>query len=441
MPPIYAIISFFSYRFFRDYTYYSLIEVVYEAFTISAFLLLIIEYVADTAVGHNAVHAIARKDKQKLPIPAYFMYTIKWSVMQYVIIRPGKPPASAAAAALTPESAASVAVIGHARDLGMCSAVQRDGKKCGGWCDKRVADVCDYHIQRAVERRRSSRAEFSVGTSGLSSTAPKRKPAYDPARQWGLKPEAETSMGDAGGATYVVSGHVVSGNAGSLYVGENLGREAQARAQRKGKGDDDRALKMLLQRDKEGMMAVEKARQYAEKMKAKEREEAAGMGKGKGKAKQKDKGRDNGKEKGKEKNARTEGEKRKSGSEECEEESQKDEATMHKNAYSAQVIKKLGFDPTMKPGQRRQEDPEIQNKASATTGKRQSVVSAPKNQPTRPSNTSAADLPDLSDDEELENREKEAFGKALNVSARPSAGMVNLDSSDDELIIEPEETE
>lgn len=27
MPPVYAIISFFSYRYFRDYTYYSLIEV------------------------------------------------------------------------------------------------------------------------------------------------------------------------------------------------------------------------------------------------------------------------------------------------------------------------------------------------------------------------------------------------------------------------------
>ncbi|TFY60687.1 hypothetical protein EVG20_g7331 [Dentipellis fragilis] len=98
MPAVYAVISFFSFRFFRSYTYYSLIEVVYEAFTISAFLLLIIEYVADTGVGHSAQAAIARKDKQKLPIPfccwryrptkAYFMYTIKWSVMQYVIIRP-----------------------------------------------------------------------------------------------------------------------------------------------------------------------------------------------------------------------------------------------------------------------------------------------------------------------------------------------------------------
>ncbi|TFK35664.1 organic solute transporter Ostalpha-domain-containing protein [Crucibulum laeve] len=98
MPPIYAIISFFSFRFFRAYTYYSFIEVAYEAVTLSAFLLLIIEYVAETAAGHSAEKAIERKDKRPLPIPfccmryrptkAYFMYTVKWSVLQYVIIRP-----------------------------------------------------------------------------------------------------------------------------------------------------------------------------------------------------------------------------------------------------------------------------------------------------------------------------------------------------------------
>ncbi|KAK7458089.1 hypothetical protein VKT23_009995 [Stygiomarasmius scandens] len=80
MPPVYAIISFFSYRFFRSYTYYSLVEV------------------AATASDHNADSAIQRKDKRPLPLPfccwrfrptkAYFMYTVKWSVLQYVIIRP-----------------------------------------------------------------------------------------------------------------------------------------------------------------------------------------------------------------------------------------------------------------------------------------------------------------------------------------------------------------
>ncbi|KAL1736787.1 organic solute transporter Ostalpha-domain-containing protein [Schizophyllum commune] len=96
MPPVYAIISFCSYRYFRSYTYYSLVEVAYSP--ISSSRLLIIEYVAATATGHDAQNAIARKDKSKLPLPfccwryrptkAYFMYTVKWSVLQYVIIRP-----------------------------------------------------------------------------------------------------------------------------------------------------------------------------------------------------------------------------------------------------------------------------------------------------------------------------------------------------------------
>lgn len=98
MPPVYAIIAFFSYRFFRSYTYYSFIQIAYEAITLSAFLLLIIEFVAQTATGYSANSALERKDKRALPMPfccwryrptkAYFMYTVKWSVLQYVIIRP-----------------------------------------------------------------------------------------------------------------------------------------------------------------------------------------------------------------------------------------------------------------------------------------------------------------------------------------------------------------
>ncbi|KAH8832717.1 DUF300-domain-containing protein [Flagelloscypha sp. PMI_526] len=97
MPPVYAIISFLSYRFYRSYTYYSLVELTKQV-TLSAFLLLLIEYVSSTASNHSAENAMARKDKSALPIPfccwryrptkAYFMYTLKWSVLQYVIIRP-----------------------------------------------------------------------------------------------------------------------------------------------------------------------------------------------------------------------------------------------------------------------------------------------------------------------------------------------------------------
>ncbi|KAJ3813928.1 DUF300-domain-containing protein [Lentinula aff. lateritia] len=98
MPPVYGVISFLSYRFFRSYTYYELVEVVYEAFTLSAFLMLLIEFVAASGTGHKAESSIARKDKRKLPFPfcfwryrptkPYFMHTLKWAVLQYVIFRP-----------------------------------------------------------------------------------------------------------------------------------------------------------------------------------------------------------------------------------------------------------------------------------------------------------------------------------------------------------------
>jgi minichromosome maintenance protein 10 len=54
-------------------------------------------------------------------------------------------------------------VIGRSFDLGMCRATRRDGTLCNSWCDKRVGDVCEWHVQNAVESRRAARAEFSVG--------------------------------------------------------------------------------------------------------------------------------------------------------------------------------------------------------------------------------------------------------------------------------------
>ena len=95
-----------------------------------------------------------------------------------------------------------------------------------------------------------------------TSSKPARKPAYDPARQWGLKPEP--SIGGTGGSTtYLVSGHVINGStqdSRSLFVGEKMGREGQAKAKRKFGRDADRELKALLERDKEGMKAVVRAR-------------------------------------------------------------------------------------------------------------------------------------------------------------------------------------
>ncbi|KAF8520864.1 DUF300-domain-containing protein [Hysterangium stoloniferum] len=98
MPPIFAIIAFFSYRYFREYTYYSVSETLYEAIVVGAFMFLLIESVASTTENGTSEAALLKKDKSKLPFPfccwryrptkAYFMYSMKWSVMQYTIFQP-----------------------------------------------------------------------------------------------------------------------------------------------------------------------------------------------------------------------------------------------------------------------------------------------------------------------------------------------------------------
>ncbi|KNZ55404.1 uncharacterized protein VP01_2692g2 [Puccinia sorghi] len=126
MPPVYAVISFFSYRFFRAFTYYHLVETVsetrlrtkketrptcspigfvvyhqtnkqvYEAFAISAFLFLLVQYIGNAPASQRTI--LANAPKRSVPFPfcfwryrpskPYFLHAIKWLVLQYCIFRP-----------------------------------------------------------------------------------------------------------------------------------------------------------------------------------------------------------------------------------------------------------------------------------------------------------------------------------------------------------------
>jgi len=186
-----------------------------------------------------------------------------------------------------------------------------------------------------------------MSTSSTSSSMHKRKTAYDPQRQWGLKPE-DDSTGD--GATYVISGHIVSGTSSdprTMYLSETIGRDGQAKAKRKmggGKDAADRALKTLLERDREGMKTVMKARE-AGKVKLEEGKGRSGCEQGKkdSKGKRKQVAHDTEEESDKERDACGGEEKRQS-------------------SYSAGVIRSLGFDPSIKTGQRRTDNANSQNK-------------------------------------------------------------------------------
>ncbi|GAA5866113.1 hypothetical protein JCM1840_005074 [Sporobolomyces johnsonii] len=96
MPAVYAVISFFSYRFFRSYTYYSVSVVVYESLVLAAFLMLLLQYIGDSSDEQKAI--LRQKEKRKIPIPfcciryrpskPYFLHALKWSVLQYSLLRP-----------------------------------------------------------------------------------------------------------------------------------------------------------------------------------------------------------------------------------------------------------------------------------------------------------------------------------------------------------------
>jgi len=118
-----------------------------------------------------------------------------------------------------------------------------------------------------------------------------------------------------------------------MYVGETMGREAQAKASRISAKDADRTLKALLENDKEGTRALIKARK------------ASGR-----------------------KSTNSSSSKQESdplpGDSEDEGGSSQPQLT-RKNAYSADVIRKLGFDPTSKAGKKsKHEVAELQRKVN-----------------------------------------------------------------------------
>ncbi|GAA6014450.1 hypothetical protein JCM10207_001611 [Rhodosporidiobolus poonsookiae] len=69
---------------------------------------------------------------------------------------------------LKPTSADSMVVIGRADHLAFCDAVTKDGKPCGSWVDDRAGKFCDYHVKRALQRTGNSRPETYANTASLA---------------------------------------------------------------------------------------------------------------------------------------------------------------------------------------------------------------------------------------------------------------------------------
>ena len=162
----------------------------------------------------------------------------------------------------------------------------------------------------------------------MSTTPHARKSAFDPDKKWGLLPSADTgsTTTSEGGSTYVIPGHVISAS-GPEYVGEKIGRGREEKAiRRREEKKTEEILSRLLGRDGGGdgdrnaaAGAVRKAREVMKALKG-------------------------------DTDATLQVKKRK-------------EQGWKKSAYSAEAIKKLGFDPIAKGGRKNGEGG-VQRKAS-----------------------------------------------------------------------------
>ena len=96
MIPIYAVISFLSYRFYREAIYYETIRDCYEAFVIYSFFILLLTYLGDDA--HTQRSKITGSEKRQLmfplnclyynPLHENFLHWMKYGILQYVAIKP-----------------------------------------------------------------------------------------------------------------------------------------------------------------------------------------------------------------------------------------------------------------------------------------------------------------------------------------------------------------
>ncbi|PLW43697.1 hypothetical protein PCASD_08295 [Puccinia coronata f. sp. avenae] len=134
---------------------------------------------------------------------------------------------------ITPENQQSIMVIGRSKDIGSCVAKRLDsGKPCGDWCDLRncgsdgsdALAICDFHLQRQVQKVRAGRAEFFSGTSGMNQHTGKsfsqsyvrkgtKTDKCDPSTKTGLLAPSQSKRTTINGqVTYICGGNRSSSN-------------------------------------------------------------------------------------------------------------------------------------------------------------------------------------------------------------------------------------
>ncbi|WFD07897.1 hypothetical protein MVES1_003265 [Malassezia vespertilionis] len=156
---------------------------------------------------------------------------------------------------ITPRSADSVLVLGHADAYAQCQAIRKDGSRCTAFVMKTAGNngVCDFHLERAVTSNMRSRMEFASSTASMLG-----KPTSDTAKQMhGIRSRHVRPSGALGisgldadvapARTYVVnpSREILSVNdprTASYNVEARYGRGRAEKEQRKRKQEADAHL-------------------------------------------------------------------------------------------------------------------------------------------------------------------------------------------------------
>lgn len=63
----------------------------------------------------------------------------------------------------------TVIEIGHARDLGFCQSVKKDGQLCMAWTNKKRTQFCEFHTNEAVQKQQRSRVEMNSSSFGFGA--------------------------------------------------------------------------------------------------------------------------------------------------------------------------------------------------------------------------------------------------------------------------------
>jgi minichromosome maintenance protein 10 len=138
--------------------------------------------------------------------------------------KPGKSDTGAFSLTLSDDSD-TVLEIGHARDLGYCKTLKKDGKECGTWVNAAKTDICEWHLNAEIQRTKAARMGVNTGANGFGKweNRPKTRNEDGAARRGllsrdGRKYDRET------GAHYYIASTGPKGPAGATRGAGGAGR-------------------------------------------------------------------------------------------------------------------------------------------------------------------------------------------------------------------------